>query len=158
MNTQYWTHWDKENMVNIVQTTFSIAFSWKKCLAHHYDVTKWKHFPRYWPFVRVNHRSPMNSSHKGQWRGALVFFFICAWINGWVNNREAGDLRRHRAQYDVTVMCGESFHVMTSHAERISRHIYSVRIRKFLKADNVNHTPDGQIHSMKSLLYRHDRW
>ena len=32
------------------------------------------------------------------------FFFICAWINGWVNNRKAGDLRRHRAHYDVTVM------------------------------------------------------
>ena len=31
-------------------------------------------------------------------------FFICAWIKGWVNNREAGDLRRHRTQYDVTVM------------------------------------------------------
>ena len=30
--------------------------------------------------------------------------FICAWINGWVNNREAGDLRRHRAHYDVIVM------------------------------------------------------
>ena len=29
---------------------------------------------------------------------------ICAWINGWVNNREAGDLRRHRAHYDVIVM------------------------------------------------------
>ena len=29
---------------------------------------------------------------------------ICAWINGWVNNREAGDLRRHRAHCDVTVM------------------------------------------------------
>ena len=27
---------------------------------------------------------------------------ICAWINGWVNNREAGDLRRHRAHYDAT--------------------------------------------------------
>ena len=34
----------------------------------------------------------------------LWFFFICAWINGWVNNREAGDLRRHRAHYDVIVM------------------------------------------------------
>ena len=29
---------------------------------------------------------------------------ICAWMNGWVNNREAGDLRRHPAHYDVTVM------------------------------------------------------
>ena len=32
------------------------------------------------------------------------FSLICALINGWVNNREAGDLRRHRARYDVTVM------------------------------------------------------
>ena len=36
---------------------------------------------------------------KGQWRGTLMFSLICAWINGWVNNREAGDLRRHRAHY-----------------------------------------------------------
>ena len=46
----------------------------------------------------------MNSPHKGQWRGTLKFSLICAWINGWVNNREAGDLRRHRAHYDATVM------------------------------------------------------
>ena len=43
--------------------------------------------------------------YKGQWHGALMFSLICAWINGWVNNREAGDLRRHRAHYDVIVMC-----------------------------------------------------
>ena len=42
--------------------------------------------------------------HKGQWRGALLFSLICAWINGWVNNREASDLRRHRAHYDIAVM------------------------------------------------------
>ena len=72
----------------------------------HDDVIKWKHFPRYWPFVRGIHRSPVNSPHKGQWRGALIFPFICAWINGWVNIREAGDLRRHRAHYDVIVMLG----------------------------------------------------
>ena len=65
---------------------------------------KWKHFPRYWPFVRGIHRSPVNSPHKGQWRGALMFSLICAWINGWVNNREAGDSRHHRAHYDATVM------------------------------------------------------
>ena len=46
----------------------------------------------------------MNSPHKGQWRGALMLSLICVWINGWVNNREAGDLRRYRAHYDVTVM------------------------------------------------------
>ena len=43
-------------------------------------------------------------AHKGQWRGALMFSLICAWINGWVSNREAGDLRRHRDHYDVTVI------------------------------------------------------
>ena len=50
------------------------------------------------------HRSPVNSPHKGQWRGALLFPLICAWINDWVNNGEAGDLRRHRVHHDVIVM------------------------------------------------------
>ena len=68
------------------------------------DVIKWKHFPRYWAFVRGIHRSPVNSPQKGQRRGALKFFLICAWENDWVNNREAGDLSRYRAHYDVTVM------------------------------------------------------
>ena len=71
----------------------------------HNDVIKWKHFPCYWPFVRGIHRFPVNSLHKGQWRGAFMFSLICAWINLWVNNREAGDLRRYRAHYDVIVMC-----------------------------------------------------
>ena len=51
-----------------------------------------------------NSPAPVNSPHKGQWRGALMFSLICVWINGWVNNGEAGDLRRYRAHYDVTVM------------------------------------------------------
>ena len=33
-----------------------------------------------------------------------MFSLICTRINGWVNNGEAGDLRRHRAHYDVTIM------------------------------------------------------
>ena len=41
---------------------------------------------------------------KGQWRGALMFSVICVWINGWLNNREAGDLRCYRTHYDVIVM------------------------------------------------------
>ena len=72
----------------------------------HDDAIKWKHFPRNWPFVRGIHRSPVNSPHKGQWRGALMFSLICVWINDWVNNREAGDVRRYRAHYDVIVMSG----------------------------------------------------
>ena len=70
----------------------------------HDDVIKMKDFPRYWPFVRGIHRSPMNSAHKVQWRGDLMFSLICAWIKGWVNNREVGDLRRGHAHYDVIVM------------------------------------------------------
>ena len=75
-----------------------------KTTASHDDVIKWKHFPRYWPFVREIHRSPVNFPHKGQWRGALMFALIYVWINGWVNNREAGDLRRNHTHYDVMVM------------------------------------------------------
>ena len=45
-----------------------------------------------------------NSPVTGQWRGALMFSLICAWMNGGINNCEVGDLRRHRAHYDVFVM------------------------------------------------------
>ena len=68
------------------------------------DVIKWWHFPRYWPFVWGIHRWPVKSPLKGQWRGALMFPLICAWTNSWVNNRDAGDLRHHRAHYNVTIM------------------------------------------------------
>ena len=54
---------------------------------------------------------------------ALLFSLICVWINGWVNNRESGDLRRHRAHYDVTVMttivwrlCTRRWTAMVAHA------------------------------------------
>ena len=72
------------------------------CTSHD-DVIKWKHFPRYWPFVWGIHRSSVNSPHKGQWRGALMFPLICVWKNGWANSRDTGDLRRHRAHYNVSV-------------------------------------------------------
>ena len=66
----------------------------------HDDVIKWIHFPRYWPFMR----GPVNSLPIGRWRGALIFYLICSWISGWVNNHKAGDLRRHCAYYDGIVM------------------------------------------------------
>ena len=85
-----------------------LLFNVVKSTAFHDNVTKWKYFPRYWPFVRGNHRTPVNFPAQSQWRGALVLSLICAringWVNGWVNNGEAGDFRRHRAHYDVTVM------------------------------------------------------
>ena len=58
------TLWQKISMVQFV----------------HYDVIKWKHFPRYWPFVRGIHRPLVSSPHKGQWCRALMFPLICAWI------------------------------------------------------------------------------
>ena len=82
---------------------------WQNCnkarwSMNHDDVIKWKHFLRHWPFVRGIHRPPVNSPHKGQWRGTLMFSLIYAWINGWVNNCEAGDLIRHVGHYDVILM------------------------------------------------------
>ena len=94
----------------------------------HDDVIKWKHFPHNWPFVRKIHRSPVNFPHKGQWRGALMFSLIYAWINDWVNKREAGDLRRQHGHYDAIVM-----------TYQIYDHIYD----KF---------PDGYSISQKILL------
>ena len=92
----------------------------------HDDVIKWKHFPRNWPFVRGIHRSPVNSPHKGQWRGALMISLICVWINDWVNNRKAGDLRRYRAHYDVIVV--DSFVVA---GDTLGCHNYNFRGRRW---------------------------
>ena len=74
------------------------------CPLEYDDVMKWKHFPHCWPFVRGIHRSPVNSPHKGQWCGALMFSMICVWINVWVNNHEAGNLEAIAPHYDVNIM------------------------------------------------------
>ena len=68
-----------------------------------FNLTRWRHW-RYWPFVRRINRPPVNSPHKCQWRGALIFSLICAYKNLWINNLDAGHLRRHCAHYDVNVM------------------------------------------------------
>ena len=85
-------------------TSIEMCFHISCTRADHDDVIKWRHFLRYWPFLRGIHRSPVNSPHKGQWREALMFSLICVWINSRINNPEAGDLRRHHAHYDVIVM------------------------------------------------------
>ena len=68
------------------------------------DVIIMKKFPHHWPFVWGIYKSPLNSSHKGRWRGALLFSLFCTWTNGYVNNQYVGDSRRHRAHCGVTVM------------------------------------------------------
>ena len=79
-------------------------YLFEKEYSRHDNIIKWEHFLRYWPFMWGIHRSPGNSPHKGQWRGALMFSLICDWINGSVNDRYASDLICHRAHYNVIVM------------------------------------------------------
>ena len=88
----------------LIQTILYHLMSTESPECTHDDVTKWIYLPRHRPFVRGIHWSPVNSPRKGQWSGVLMLSLICAWINGWVNNGEAGDLRHHCAHYGVTVM------------------------------------------------------
>ena len=83
------------------QTSYqaSLVIIASTCVPHD-DVIQWKQFPRYWPFVRGIHRSPVNSPHKGQWPGSLMFSLIYVWVI----NSEAGNFRCHRAHYYVTVI------------------------------------------------------
>ena len=94
-----------------------------QAIPHHDDVIKWEQFPRCWAFVRGIHRSPVNSLHKGQRLGALMFSLLCVWINGWVNSREVFEwcFRRYRAHYDVTVM---RISVRNVSKTQISRRLY----------------------------------
>ena len=90
----------------------------------HDDVIKWKHFPRYWPLVRGIHRSPVNSPHKGQWRGALRFSLICAWIKrlskqwrGWWFETLSCPLWRHRDDFLSNGDIWVRFNVLTTTTE-----------------------------------------
>ena len=124
------------------------------CENPHDDVIKWKHFSRYWPLCGEFTGHRWIPSTKANDAELWCFLLICAWMNSWVNNREAGlcfttatwccrknfswwersfcwklcchwlkflqqrkiavvrhgrgDLRRHRAHYDVTVMSHQS--------------------------------------------------
>ena len=105
----------------------------------HDDVINWKHFPRFWPFVRGIHRSPVNSPHKGQWRRAFVWSLISPWINGLVNNGEAGDLRRHCVHYDVTVM-GVMYHFSSTRDKSGSQSVVTIQRRdRYLWATVLEH-------------------
>ena len=82
----------------------NLGVIWWILQLNHDDVIRWKHFPRYRPFVWGIHRSPVKSPHKGQWRRALMFSLICAWISSWINKPKAGNLRRCRAHYEIIIM------------------------------------------------------
>ena len=72
----------------------------------------WRHqmetFSTLLAFCEGNPPVTVDSPHKGQWRGAFVFSLMCAGTNGWENNRDADDLKCHRAHPDSTVMLIET--------------------------------------------------
>ena len=103
VNTLYWKI-IKSPQFGVTLYFQSVSAAASAASTMHDDVIKWKHFLRYLPFVWGIHHWPVNSPHKGQWCGALMFSLCCAWINSWVNNREAGDLRRQHTHYDGIVM------------------------------------------------------
>ena len=86
----------------------------------HDDVIQRKHFSRYWPIVRGIHRSSVNSPHKGRWRGLWCFLSS---EPGRVNNRKSGDLRCHRAHYEVIVMRLLTIHNHTIYIQCIVFHL-----------------------------------
>ena len=69
------------------------------------------------------------SPHKGQWRGALMFSLICDRINDRVKNREAGDMRRYRAHYDVIVMNLRRFQFTYNY---LNIHIWNIGVQNIL--------------------------
>ena len=129
-------------MLNSNQRAIFFLYDWLNNETSHDYVIKWKHFPRYWSFVRRIHRSTVNSPRKGQWRGALMFSLIFAWTNGWVNNRETADLRRHRAHYDVTVMRCHDHSMSSQNVIRIWIIVWSTWIYKLFRWCNKRDTAE----------------
>ena len=80
---------------------------------------------------------PVNSPHKGQWRGALMFSFIYAWINDWVNNREAGDLRRQYGHYDVIVMGVSKFYNFEGTGAKFYSKLNNANLRDLIAATGL---------------------
>ena len=69
---KFYTHF-KNSVFSYRRYIYIIQACGIRSVENHDDVTKWKHFPRYWPFVRGIHRSQVNSPHKSQWHGAMMF-------------------------------------------------------------------------------------
>ena len=80
--------------------TGAVANIFKRLQWRHMNVTATQ-FTRNWTICSTACPDKNKENIQGQ---ALIFSLVCAWVNAWVNNREAGDLRRHRVHYDVIVM------------------------------------------------------
>ena len=120
LSYDFWLHY-----ISVFRVAHHSRYCRKFILVHYraafyLSVSWWRHqmetFPRYWPFVRGIHRSPVNYPHKGHWRRA----------------RETGDLRRHRAHYDVIVMWNPPIPI-----RMLSQNITVCLIMTFIYADTV---------------------
>ena len=60
---------------------------------------------------------------------------------GWVNNREAGDLRRHRAHYDVIIMIIKTYRLVTRSAPAQLLHEYTMGVSLYRNIFKSHHTP-----------------
>ena len=98
-----------------------------KFYPHSWHVSWWRHqmetFSALLALCAGNSPVPVISPHKGQWRGALMLSLICARINDWVNYHEAGDLRRHRGHYDISVMIDQGDTESSSFRLQWQRHL-----------------------------------
>ena len=120
LSYDFWLHY-----ISVFRVAHHSRYCRKFILVHYraafyLSVSWWRHqmetFQRYWPFVRGIHRSPVNYPHKGHWRRA----------------RETGDLRRHRAHYDVIVMYNPPIPI-----RMLSQNITVCLIMTFIYADTV---------------------
>ena len=66
-----------------------------------FSITWWLHQMEIFSALFVTGEFP---SQRPVTRSFKMFSLICAWTIGWVHNRDAADLRRHRSHYDVTAM------------------------------------------------------
>ena len=88
-------------------------------------------------------------TQRGQWRRVLMFSLICVWINDWVNNRKAGDLRRYRAHYDVIVMRDSK---MANEVARYTEYVDLIILRWLPGYTLVTHWSKGQMGSLDTFL------
>ena len=137
------------------------------CLKFH--STWWRHqmetFSALLTLCARNSPVPVNSPHKGQWRGALMFSLICARINDWVNNREAGDLRRHGGHYGVNVMkfprgqCVNSLITMSPSSIVWPRHVAGVAYRAACmgmgELHTIQHIESGSTYRVQNKTVDH---
>ena len=111
------------------------------------DVIKWKHFPRYWPFVRGIHRPPVNSPHKGQWRGALMFSLICAWYEYSDRALKKFSVESYKTKFMSTKVQNNGMVPLSSH-----------NLFKFFREQRVGTNSIGLFESATEILAGENLW